>query len=249
MIAAFPIFVLTLSGDDKRRGPLLEQLDALGLPYELVFGIDGRKGLPPECEKMIDREGTPAITGRKLSDGEYACALSHRLIYSYIVERDLPGGIILEDDAILMDDFAKFVRSGDFKKAPMILLDHAFGRALPFRVRQMQSGTLYKCATQPTMASAYSVAKGTARRLLSATTPVRALADWPMSLYHLNAWIAAPRLARHHAPGSGQPSHLHEGRDKLTKIKFRPNIPGTTGLGAAFRKRISVRVDREKGER
>jgi len=245
----FPIFVLTLSGDDERRAALLEKLEALELPYELVFGIDGRKGLPPECEQMIDREGTPACAGRKLSDGEYACALSHRSIYSHIVGQGLPGGIILEDDAILVDGFAEFVRSNDFEKAPLILLDYAFGRALPFRVRKMQSGTLHRCANQPTMASAYSISKVTAQRLLSATTPVRTTADWPTSLYHLDAWIAVPRLARHHAPESGRLSHLDEDRNKLTKTKRMPKVPGTTGFGAKFRIRMSVRIGRVKGER
>ncbi len=148
-----------------------------------------------------------------------------------------------------MDDFAKLVRSGDFERAPMILLDHAYGRAPPFRAGQMQSGSLHKCATQPTMASAYSVAKATAQRLLSVSTPGRTPPDWPLSLYHLDAWIAAPRLARHHAPGSGWPSHLDLGRDKLTKEKFQPKIPGTAGLGVKFRKRMSASVGRAKRER
>jgi len=72
----------------------------------------------------------------------------------------------------------------------MILLDHAYGRAPPFRAGQMQSGSLHKCATQPTMASAYSVAKATAQRLLSVVNVrVGPLPDWPLSLYHLDAWI------------------------------------------------------------
>ena len=247
--ATFPIFVLTLSGDADRRAPLLEKLEALELSYELVFGIDGRKGLSTEYEQLIDREGTPACAGRKLSEGEYACALSHRSIYNRIIDQGLPGGIILEDDAILMDDFAKFVRSGDFEQAPMILLDYAFGRALPFRVRKMQSGMLHRCANQPTMASAYSISNVTAQRLLSATTPVRTTTDWPTSLYHLDAWIAVPRLARHQAPESGRLSHLDEDRNKLEKTKKKPNVPGTTGFGPKFRIRLSVRVGRAKGER
>jgi len=77
MTVAFPVFVLTLSGDDKCRAPPLEKLGVLELSCERAFGIDGRKGLPSECEQLIDREGAPACAGRNPSDGEYARALSH----------------------------------------------------------------------------------------------------------------------------------------------------------------------------
>ena len=51
----WPIIVLSLDGEDARRAPLLERLAALGLPFEVFIGIDGRKGLPPRWEAEIDR--------------------------------------------------------------------------------------------------------------------------------------------------------------------------------------------------
>lgn len=249
MPAPYPIFVLTLDGDEQRRAPLLSRLDAMGLKYELCYGVDGRQGLSDEYEAMIDRAGTEDFAGRPLTDGEFACALSHRSFYQRIVKENLPGAIILEDDALLSDGFANFVRAGDYEKAPMVLLDYAFGRALPFMSRQVASGMLRKSAKQATTTTAYSISNPTAQKLLEATTPVRCVADWPFSLYHLDAWLMEPRLANHNPPETPGNSHLFSDRKAIAKPSKKPQIPGTTGFFAACRARISIRVDRAKGQR
>ncbi len=247
----FPIFVLTLVGDDERRAPLVKQLQDIGLPYELVFGIDGRDGLPTEAETLIDRERTIYHMGRPMTDGEFACALSHRSIYKRILDEGLPGAIVLEDDAVLKDGFAAFVLERDYLKAPMILIDCAYPRAMRFRSRRVASGTLYRCANQPTMTTAYCVSAPVAEKLLAATTPVRVTADWPTSLYHLGAWIMTPRLATHEPPNPKRMSHLDAERSKLqSETAFdRPRIAGTSGLSAKLRRRLSRRVGRDRGAR
>lgn len=249
MNSNYPIFVLTLEGDDQRRAPLLKRLDQLGLHYNLHFGIDGRRGLPKKCESLIDREATLEIVGREMSDGEYACALSHRQIYQRIITDNLEGAIIIEDDAILTDGFATFVSSKDYNQAPMILIDYAYGRALPFSSRKLTSGTMWRCAKQATVTSGYCVSKETAKSLLAATTPVRCLADWPASLFHMSARLMVPRLINHVAPNADQRSHLAKDRDQLVSRFTSPKVEGTFGINAKIRNRISLRVGRAKGER
>ena len=78
-----------------------EALEARGLAYEVFWGIDGRETLPEAHEHRVDRHGAEARMGRPMSDGEFACALSHRQIYERIAEGDAPSAIVLEDDAYL----------------------------------------------------------------------------------------------------------------------------------------------------
>lgn len=246
----WPIFVLTLPGDDERRAPLMAQLSEMDLSAELVFGVDGRRGLPASCDAEIDRDAARISMGRDMTDGEFACALSHRTIYRRIVDEGLPGAIILEDDAILRPGFADLVRQPRLSAMPLVLIDYAYGRALPLTSRRVGPSTAHRVAMTCTMANAYFVNNHGAAALLRAATPVTRCADWPCCLFSLKAWMLAPRLVWHQPPGEGRMSHLDAARDAVQRIPVRPSRP--MGLSAAsewVRRKISIRVGREKGQR
>lgn len=241
----WPIFVLTLPGDEERRAPLLRRLDGFGLDYELFMGVDGRAGLPDDYRGMVDPDAARDRLGYSMTDGEFACALSHRAIYAKLCDDDLPGAIILEDDAQLADGFADFIRSDCYQKLPMTLIDYAFGRALPLLRHRSAGGQpwVLRRAVQGTVTTAYTLRQDAARRLLDATTPVSHPADWPVELFQVGAWMCVPRLAWHDAPGQ-RVSHLDKERqsDKVPKRQKR-------GFWGSIRSRISVRVGRAKGQR
>lgn len=169
----WPIFVLTLPGDEERRAPLLRRLDGFGLDYELFMGVDGRAGLPDDYRGMVDPDAARDRLGYSMTDGEFACALSHRAIYARLCDDNLPGAIILEDDAQLADGFADFIRSDCYQKLPMTLIDYAFGRALPLLRHRPTGGQpwVLRRAVQGTVTTAYTLRQDAARRLLDATTP------------------------------------------------------------------------------
>jgi glycosyl transferase family 25 len=96
---AWPIFVISLPGCEARRQPLLDALAGLGRPAEVILGVDGRNGLAAEHEPFIDRPGAERSLGRPMRNAEFACALSHQLVYRLIEERGLAGAVVLEDDA------------------------------------------------------------------------------------------------------------------------------------------------------
>lgn len=243
----WPIFVLTLPGDDERRRPIMDALDNAGLPYDLFWGVDGRQGLPAEYAKSVDRDAALMRTGRQMTDGEFACALSHHKIYAHVINSGLPGAIILEDDAILQPGFAEFIQAREYKRVPMVLIDYAYGRALPFHRIALESGELRRAATQATAATAYSLSAKVAKQLHHASSPVSYPADWPAKLYDLGTWLMVPRLAAHNSPGQGV-SHLETQRAGMTVSRVNPRRERHS-LGERLRRRISVRVGREKGQR
>ncbi|WP_169306180.1 glycosyltransferase family 25 protein [Paracoccus hibiscisoli] len=246
----WPVFVLTLPGDDARRAPLMAQLDASGVRAQLIFGVDGRRGLPAGCEAEIDRDAARIHMGRNMTDGEFACALSHRAIYRRVLDEGLPGAIILEDDAILQPGFDTVVREPRLAEMPLVLMDYAYGRALPLTGRPVGSVTAHRVALSCTMANAYFISATGAAALLRASTPVTRCADWPCCLYGVKAWMLSPRLVGHQPPGDGRVSHLDAGRDAVASNRVRPGRPAGSGAVSEWvRRRISVRVGREKGQR
>lgn len=243
--APWPIIILTLRDDQARRAPLLSWLDRAGLRYQLHYGIDARQGLPAQYEAMIDREAAALGLGRAISDGECACALGHRAICQTVLDQGLDGAVVLEDDARPRPEFADFVRAATPDLPPLVLLDYAFGRAIRWRRRQVGGGTMHFVATQCSMADAYFVTRSGAARIVTASTPVRGPADWPVSLYRLGAGMMVPRLVTHEPPATRRDSHLDAGRDHARAQQGRKPKNKAPWL----RRKLSVRVGRAKGER
>lgn len=215
----FKVFVLTLPGDEVRRQPLLDSLTAQGVEYELFFGVDGRKGLPPQYEASIDREATLSFMKRPMSDGEYACALSHRAVCQRMLEDGLDAAVVIEDDALLMPDFGAFLKNGGAFAAPLILLDYS--RTSVSRISGPRAGgfgRLYRVIGKPVFTTGYVVSAAAARQLLVATTPVRSVSDWPVDLYLLKAYLISPRLVDH-LPVGNHMSHLEADRLQYLPVK------------------------------
>ncbi|QFG36632.1 glycosyl transferase family 25 [Paracoccus pantotrophus] len=211
MRADWPIFILTLEGDEARRQPLLDQLAGMGLQWRLIYGVDGRRGLPAEYLSMIDRDAAHDRLKRPMTDSEFACALSHRQIYETIMDEGLDGALVLEDDAILTPDFPDFIRAGHHLTDTLALLDHCGGRVLPWQRKKAGRWLMYRPARPAWLCTGYTLCRNTAQELLRATIPINFVSDWPVDLYHLRAWLVVPRVVHHNPQGQG-PSHLAQDR-------------------------------------
>lgn len=103
------IFVINLEKDKERYAQIADSLNKFKLNFERVDAVYGAS---------INREEDPTIFTDKecvvkhnclsstklignLTDGELGCALSHLKVYKEIVDRNLPGAIVLEDDFIV----------------------------------------------------------------------------------------------------------------------------------------------------
>ena len=196
----WPIFVLSLRDAVDRRKPLVAQLDAFGLDFELFYAIDGRKGLPPHLEERIDRPQTRKNIARDMTDAEYACALSHLTIYKAVVDRDLPGAIVLEDDAILDRRFPAFYRDGAYASADLVLLDHSFSQVWRFSTRRLTSDVkMARFSLCPSLATGYSISARGCSFMIRNAFPVSRPADWPCDITQIGALAAISRLVDHPA--------------------------------------------------
>jgi len=216
--APWPILVLTLPGDKARRAPLIEALERAGLPFELFHGVDGRQGLDERWEQEIDRAAPRQTFGHDMTDGEFACALSHREIYRMVVEQGWPGAVVLEDDAILNKHFAAFVRGRHYDHAELVLLDHYHARVRDMGKEILPGVMLRRLVMSPFRTSGYSVSASAAQALLEAASPVRRFADWPLDIAELGAMAVNPRIVAQPEAKPGN-SHLREGRNQRESEK------------------------------
>lgn len=205
-----PILVLSLPGCAARLDPLRAALDRDGLPHRVAFGVDARRGLPPEYEAQVDRAGARRLLNRPMTDPEFGCALSHRAAWADVAAGEAPGAIILEDDARPQPGFAAIARGGPLPFPLLQLAYHPPILVLRGGGRRLGGGMEARELALPAVSSvAYWLSRDAAAALLRAATPVRHPADWPCDTTRLGAFIAVPRPVHH----AGLPSVIGGGRD------------------------------------
>ena len=210
------VFVVSLRDATDRRNNISKQLAELSIPFKFIDAVDGRTGLPVEFERLVDRAGTGVQFGRRMADAEYACALSHMSIYRLITEGGLPGAIILEDDAVIGQIFAKFYQNRGYESADLIQLDHMHGDIWKFskRVPLIEGVKLTKAARNASLTTGYSISHRGAAYILENGLPLRGPADWPCDVTVLPTMLALPRVVDHPA-WETDASTIEAGRDAI----------------------------------
>lgn len=104
-----PILVINLKRRSDRKDKITLELEKYGLTdYAFLEAVDGTDpGVFSKIRNLYNEKRANRIN-RKLAPGEVATALSHQKAYKQIIKNSLSGAIILEDDAILSKEFAKF---------------------------------------------------------------------------------------------------------------------------------------------
>ena len=92
------VLVIHVRGQVERESFIKEQLQKLGLPYHFI--LDGNKeDLTPE---ILDRCFTGDMHGQF---PRTSCAYKHLLAMQYIIDNNLDGALIIEDDLRIYPDF------------------------------------------------------------------------------------------------------------------------------------------------
>ena len=109
---SIPLFIISLEKDIERRDSLKKFFPAnLVDNYFPAFDARNvsRQILDDRCNNH-DLQLNPSYL-RKLSAGEIGCTLSHRNIYKYIVENNLPFALVFEDDVLPLPDWHYILHS------------------------------------------------------------------------------------------------------------------------------------------
>lgn len=101
-----PIFIINLPRDPERKEFMGTQMDKLALSHEFVTGFTGHD---ENVMKSCDDEMSSKYNNSVLTKGEKGCAYSHRYIYEKMVIENIRCALIMEDDAILPNDFKEIL--------------------------------------------------------------------------------------------------------------------------------------------
>jgi GR25 family glycosyltransferase involved in LPS biosynthesis len=102
--AFIPTYVISLADAEGRRRTMTARLTAAGVEFRFFDAVDGRSRQLPE---IID--GARIVRTLFETEAMLACAASHRLLHRMIAQGDAEIVLILEDDAIIPDDFVDVV--------------------------------------------------------------------------------------------------------------------------------------------
>ncbi len=102
-------YVINLARAVERRVYMEQQLQRLGIDYEIFPAVDGQE-LSEEDLQQYSSKDSKKLNGRELSKNEIGCALSHLRIYEKLISSGEENVLILEDDINIGQMFVEILR-------------------------------------------------------------------------------------------------------------------------------------------
>jgi len=107
----WPSYVINLADNTVRMDNARRQLDAQGLPFHRIDGVNGWRLGPSEIARVYDAQANRARARHDLVPAEIGCYLSHIAAWRAIAEGEARGGFIFEDDFDADDSLAPVLRA------------------------------------------------------------------------------------------------------------------------------------------
>jgi glycosyl transferase family 25 len=225
------VYVVSLPGS-SRRNAIARKLTELDIPFQFCDAVDGRGLTPREVAAAYDEARALRRLGRTLTRGEVGCALSHRQVYRMMLQEGLAEAVVLEDDAIVANDFAAVCRACTGLPEAVELLslhaEHGFVRRKPsFR---WGGGTIHKAMSNLSTTVGYFLRRSVAQKVLARPEPIETVADWPFDHRSVRHYLMLPMPVGHARDGST----IHVERNAL-----QPRLLGGLARIAQFAETVS----------
>ena len=181
MIKNFKVFVVNLDKDKERLKNIIIELKKQKLKnYEIIKAVEGDKFTDTRINFLVSKNKNflnPSNT--KMSRSEIGCALSHIKIYKKILKTNLDYALILEDDAVFLNDFSenleKFILKNIKYKKQIVLLSEL----REFYKEPLDKENDYEIVdvTNAFFTHSYFINKMAAKSLIDFNYPVKTVAD------------------------------------------------------------------------
>lgn len=212
LLDGLPIWLINLPRATARRERMETRMAALGLPYTIFPGVDGKA----EEARLLANTDVAAFErnmGRKILIGGIGCYHSHLGVWEAFLASGKPIALILEDDVVFHDDFLAALRVGLQAKAHWDFLKLNRIRAkLPVSQGQVGPYRLNAYVGPATGTGAYLITRETAAKLLPAMRRVTRATD-----HEINRFFVHDFRLRGLEPF---PSHLEDGESLITGVAF-----------------------------
>ena len=183
------IFVISLKSSTKRRKSVQSQMEKFDLKFEF---FNARNIMEIT---NIDKQLATKKFGRELANTEFACALSHNLLYKKIIDEKITDVIILEDDCILTNKLNNFINMED--KSDFVLLYH-YRCFVDKKINSFRGIDFHSVQFMPFATVGYYLNQKSAKILYNANNPISSVADYPIALNEIvNVSAVNPRIIQH----------------------------------------------------
>lgn len=233
-----PCLVLNLDRSTDRLADITAQFLRIGIPFERIPAIDGRKPFPDHVRGFL--QGKDGQFAASMQPGERGCYASHIAVWQRIASGAYgAAALVCEDDIILPDDLRE-VLDEIVGKAPsgwdVIRLSSHAKRAVVSVVSLRAGRHLVRYSRHPVYSGATLVSQAGARKLIRPFLRT-VIIDQDLRrpwLFGLDAYGVTPQLVQQpvnasliHAFGGRAANRLNL-RDPLRRLRY-----GLRTLGAA----------------
>jgi glycosyl transferase family 25 len=170
----WPVIVINLAENQRRLADSGRQLDAFGIPWRRMEGVDGRRLTPEEIDRVYDAHENARRARHPLVAQEIGCYLSHIAAWHAIADADAPGGFVFEDDFAADPSLPNVLErvSSDAGRWDMIKLFAFDPVPRLLDARPLDEGHKIGIAySVPTCLVAYGLTREAARRLTADAVP------------------------------------------------------------------------------
>lgn len=229
-MAPWPSYVINLAENTRRMETSSRQLEAAGLPWRRLEGVNGWAMDDSALAKVYDADRNAIAAKHPLVPPEIGCYLSHIAAWQAIAEGDAPGGFVFEDDFAASDDLGvalthlsaaqddwDMVKLFSFDPAPKMIATKPLG---PFKI-----GIPYRV---PTCLIGYGVTREAARKLAARAIPFFRPVDEDQKFFWETGLRVALVLPQPILVGDQQAETGTIGETR------RSTAPGRTGLAGAW---------------
>jgi len=187
MASQFEAFVISMESNGSRRSQAQRILAACPIPCSVIAAVDGttlRSEAPYTlCSRPLYRPNYPFA----LRPAEIGCFLSHRIAWQMILDRDLDGALILEDDVELVQP--------EFGRCLEVAFDSLrFADLVRLRLMERTPGSI-RGMPEPALMQPMDTALGTQAQVLGRQGALRLLEasqtfDRPVDVFIQMRWVS-----------------------------------------------------------
>ncbi|MFT4693934.1 MAG: glycosyl transferase family 25 [Francisella sp.] len=198
------VYVVNLKKDKDRRDHICKHFAERNVEFEFIDAVYGKNLTPNELKQKVDFDGCKKNLGRETSLGEIGCSLSHKLIYDKIVEENLFGAFVFEDDAVLCKDISIVMKSiannlNLFKKGLWLGLGNSYIR-INKRILDINQNHSIHESTRTSTTLAYYIDYEGAKKLSKLNEKIRFTADYVKGYRNILNLYAADSLCAKQNP-------------------------------------------------
>lgn len=181
MLKEFKVYIVNLKHNTERKEHILTELKKQNIKnFQIIDAVDGKKLKDKDLKNFIcSSEKKYNSLGQKLTLSQIGCAMSHINIYKDFIKSDESYALILEDDAIFLDNFSynlqKFIiRNFKYKKQVFLLSElKEFIKKPIDKIENYESVEV----TNAFFTHAYIINKEAAKSIIKFNFPVKTVAD------------------------------------------------------------------------